>query len=281
MPGVGKTALAGFVFHDDAVKEHFDIREWIYVSVEFDCVRFTKAILQTIKPESANHEEFSKLQECLSQELTSKKFLFVLDGVWNTKNDLHDIWWCPMLKGKLPENLPSLNDLEVRGCRQLTVSILSGQMLCSLFIGSCTEVVYANHAHLKSLKSIFISDIRKFRLTSLRELNLYGKGTDMVSFPPKDEKDGRKAMMLPKSLITLQIGDFENPEKFSDELQYLTSLQHLYILLCKKLKSLPEGGLLCSLLNLEISDCKLLQEKCRRDTGPFWPRIAYIPYVRG
>nr|XP_024930054.2 putative disease resistance protein RGA3 [Ziziphus jujuba var. spinosa] len=92
MPGVGKTALAGFVFHDDAVKEHFDIREWIYVSVEFDCVRFTKAILQTIKPESANHEEFSKLQECLSQELTSKKFLFVLDGVWNTKNDLHDIW---------------------------------------------------------------------------------------------------------------------------------------------------------------------------------------------
>nr|XP_048320245.1 putative disease resistance RPP13-like protein 1 [Ziziphus jujuba var. spinosa] len=127
------------------------------------------------------------------------------------------------------------------------------------------------------------------RLTSLRELNLNGKATDMVSFPPEDEKekvhekDGRKGMMmmmmLPKSLITLRISDFENLEKLSACLQCLTSLEYLFISDCKKLKSLPKGGLPLSLLRLVIQDCKLLQEKCTRETGPFWPHIAHIPCV--
>ncbi|KAH7527977.1 hypothetical protein FEM48_Zijuj05G0023200 [Ziziphus jujuba var. spinosa] len=177
---------------------------------------------------------------------------------------------CPMLKGKLPENLPSLKDLEVFACERLTVSIPSNQMLCSLSIRSCAEVV---------IKPLFQLGLLH-RLTSLRELDLKGKATDMVSFPSEDEKDGRKGMMLPKSLITLRIRHFENLKKFSAGLQCLTSLQHVYIINCEKLKSLPERGLLRSLLKLEISGCKLLQKKCKRDTGPFWPRIAHIPDVR-
>ncbi|KAH7514910.1 hypothetical protein FEM48_Zijuj11G0140300 [Ziziphus jujuba var. spinosa] len=328
MPGVGKTTLARLAFKDDAMK-YFDIKVWVSVSDDFDYVRLTKAILNSIDSESKSFDEFSQIQNHLSKDLAGKKFLIVMDDVWNKKifkkvrhsayisADLEGIhrledmenwkdWFpdetndgidrflqlkklvvkrCPMLKGKLPKNLPSLKDLEVWGCEQLTVSIPSNQMLCSLIIRYCAEVVCENHAHLKSLKSINVSGIRKFR-----ELYLNGKATDMVSFPPEDEKekqhekDGRKGMMmmmmmLPKTLITLSISGFENLEKLSAGLQCLTSLQHLCISDCKKLKSLPKGGLPLSLLKLLIQDCQLLQKKCRRDTGPFWPHIAHIPRV--
>ncbi|XP_060671144.1 putative disease resistance RPP13-like protein 1 [Ziziphus jujuba] len=97
MAGVGKTTHAGLVFHDDAMK-YFDIKVWIwvilqYVSDDFDSMRLTKAILKSINSsESENNDDFSNLQERLSKALADKKFLIVLDDVWNSKNDLHDLW---------------------------------------------------------------------------------------------------------------------------------------------------------------------------------------------
>ena len=84
MGGLGKTTLARLVYNDDAVVKHFTPRAWVCVSDEFDVVKLTKAILSAISPQSSNDaNDFNQLQVQLSQSLAGKRFLLVLDDVWN------------------------------------------------------------------------------------------------------------------------------------------------------------------------------------------------------
>ncbi|XP_050110479.1 putative disease resistance RPP13-like protein 1 [Malus sylvestris] len=94
MHGVGKTTLAQLVFNhkDDAMKE-FEPKVWVSVSDDFDLVRVTKAILESITSRPVEVEEFSKMQHDLSEQLRGKKFLIVLDDIWNKGDyDLYDLW---------------------------------------------------------------------------------------------------------------------------------------------------------------------------------------------
>ncbi|PWA37108.1 NB-ARC domains-containing protein [Artemisia annua] len=85
--------------------------------------------------------------------------------------------------------------------------------------------------------------------------------------------------MLPSSLTNLKLWEFEKLETVSKGLQHLTSLQHLQIRGCPKMKDLPEE-LLPSLLSLWLIKCPdELKEKISR-RGSYWPRISYIPHVR-
>ncbi|XP_010659076.1 putative disease resistance protein At3g14460 isoform X2 [Vitis vinifera] len=83
MGGLGKTTLARFAYNDDAVVKHFSPRAWVCVSDEFDVVKITKAILGAISQLSNDSNDFNKLQVELSQSLAGKRFLLVLDDVWN------------------------------------------------------------------------------------------------------------------------------------------------------------------------------------------------------
>ncbi|XP_060670822.1 putative disease resistance RPP13-like protein 1 [Ziziphus jujuba] len=98
MPGVGKTTLSGLVFNDDAMK-HFDIKVWVSVSNDFNCVRLTKAILKSVTLNSERFDEFSDFQNLLSEVLTGKKFLIVLDDVWNTNYGLWATMQTPFRAG--------------------------------------------------------------------------------------------------------------------------------------------------------------------------------------
>ncbi|PRQ21241.1 putative P-loop containing nucleoside triphosphate hydrolase, leucine-rich repeat domain, L [Rosa chinensis] len=90
MPGVGKTTLAGHVFKDVA-REKFDLKIWVSVSDDFDLIRVTKAILESATAKRVKEfKEFSRVQENLSKKLAGKKFLIVLDDVWNTC--VYDLW---------------------------------------------------------------------------------------------------------------------------------------------------------------------------------------------
>uniref|UniRef100_F6H8Z2 Disease resistance RPP13-like protein 1 n=1 Tax=Vitis vinifera TaxID=29760 RepID=F6H8Z2_VITVI len=87
MGGIGKTTLAQLVYNDRRVVECFDLKAWVCVSDEFDLVRITKTILKEI--DSGASEKYSDdsdlnlLQLKVKERLSKKKFLLVLDDVWN------------------------------------------------------------------------------------------------------------------------------------------------------------------------------------------------------
>ncbi|XP_028095150.1 putative disease resistance RPP13-like protein 1 [Camellia sinensis] len=100
MGGVGKTTLAQFLYNDGRVDDHFDMKAWVCVSDEFDVVRVTRTILEAVIPQGSDKMDLStkdlnqlqvKLKECLS----GKKFLFILDDVWNENYDNWDILRSP------------------------------------------------------------------------------------------------------------------------------------------------------------------------------------------
>lgn len=73
MPGLGKTTLAGHVFGDDEM-ERFSPKVWVSVSDNFNLVKVTKAILESVTSEHCDLEEFSQIQDRLSKELASTSF---------------------------------------------------------------------------------------------------------------------------------------------------------------------------------------------------------------
>ncbi|TYG99858.1 hypothetical protein ES288_A10G229700v1 [Gossypium darwinii] len=83
MGGIGKTTLAQLVYNDASIPNHFHLKAWACVSDYFDVLRITKEILQSITSVSCNDNDLNIVQEKLQKELSGKKFLIVLDDVWN------------------------------------------------------------------------------------------------------------------------------------------------------------------------------------------------------
>ncbi|PPD72371.1 hypothetical protein ES288_D10G239200v1 [Gossypium darwinii] len=88
MGGIGKTTLAQLVYNDASIQNHFHLKAWACVSDYFDVLRITKDILQSITSVSCNDNDLNIVQEKLQKELSGKKFLIVLDDVWN--ENYHD-----------------------------------------------------------------------------------------------------------------------------------------------------------------------------------------------
>ncbi|XP_047339606.1 putative disease resistance protein RGA1 [Impatiens glandulifera] len=76
--GLGKTTLAQTVFNDEKIAKHFETKIWVCVSDEFDIQLVMKAILEE-KAEARSEE----LQKKVREKLSGKRYLIVLDDVWN------------------------------------------------------------------------------------------------------------------------------------------------------------------------------------------------------
>ena len=81
--GLGKTTLAKLVFNDEELGNHFEIRLWVCVSDDFDIKIIVPKILKSAKREIKEVLEMNTLMNDLHQEIDGRRYLLVLDDVWN------------------------------------------------------------------------------------------------------------------------------------------------------------------------------------------------------
>ncbi|CAK8542434.1 unnamed protein product [Lathyrus sativus] len=87
--GLGKTTLAKLVYSDFRVKNHFDLKAWASVSLDFDILEITRSLLKTVTLGNWDTNDLHILRAELKKNLRGKRFLFVLDDVWER---VYDNW---------------------------------------------------------------------------------------------------------------------------------------------------------------------------------------------
>ncbi|KAL6145865.1 hypothetical protein ACLB2K_056549 [Fragaria x ananassa] len=83
MGGLGKTTLAKSVYHHDKIQQHFQKKMWVCVSTSFEVNLILRGILESLKPEHAAVQARDAICRILKKELKEKRYLLVLDDVWN------------------------------------------------------------------------------------------------------------------------------------------------------------------------------------------------------
>uniref|UniRef100_A0A2N9I2Z6 Rx N-terminal domain-containing protein n=1 Tax=Fagus sylvatica TaxID=28930 RepID=A0A2N9I2Z6_FAGSY len=81
--GLGKTTLAQYVYNDDIVKKHFELKMWVCVSDPFEVKVVIEKIIASATSNKPNDLHMDELQKQLRKEIDGKKYLLVLDDVWN------------------------------------------------------------------------------------------------------------------------------------------------------------------------------------------------------
>ncbi|KAK7258762.1 hypothetical protein RIF29_24347 [Crotalaria pallida] len=83
MGGLGKTTLAQHIFNNDRVDRLFKPRIWVCVSDDFSLKKMTTAIIKSVSGESCEHLDLDSLLRKLQELLQTKRYLLVLDDVWD------------------------------------------------------------------------------------------------------------------------------------------------------------------------------------------------------
>ncbi|KAF7105515.1 hypothetical protein CFC21_106318 [Triticum aestivum] len=83
MGGIGKTTLAQFVHNDQRVKHHFELVIWTCVSDKFIVEEIIRSVIQVATLNKCELTDKEALQKKLGEVLGKKRYLLVLDDVWN------------------------------------------------------------------------------------------------------------------------------------------------------------------------------------------------------
>lgn len=94
MGGLGKTTLAQLAYNDERIEKHFEQRIWICASDNFELRRLMDAIIESVCGNVSGCVELDPLQLRLREKLRGKRFLLVLDDVWNEDQEKWDRLKC-------------------------------------------------------------------------------------------------------------------------------------------------------------------------------------------
>ncbi|KAJ9174514.1 hypothetical protein P3X46_013151 [Hevea brasiliensis] len=88
--GLGKTTLAQIIFNDEQVESHFELKLWVCVSDPFEVKVVVKKILESATGRKSEDLELDTLMRELGKQINGRKFLLVLDDVWNENREKWD-----------------------------------------------------------------------------------------------------------------------------------------------------------------------------------------------
>ncbi|KAH0660926.1 hypothetical protein KY289_029674 [Solanum tuberosum] len=83
MPGSGKTTLAYKVYNDKSVSSHFDLRAWCTVDQGYDEKKLFDKIFNQVSDTDSKLSENIDVADKLRKQLYGKRYLIVLDDVWD------------------------------------------------------------------------------------------------------------------------------------------------------------------------------------------------------
>ncbi|KAK4410218.1 Disease resistance protein RGA2 [Sesamum angolense] len=88
MGGLGKTTFARLIFNDQRTVKHFHKRIWICASQNFDSTtNLFKRILESVSNNVVQFEGREAILQKFKEELKDKRFLLVLDDLWNDEQE--------------------------------------------------------------------------------------------------------------------------------------------------------------------------------------------------
>ncbi|KAM3201804.1 hypothetical protein P3L10_029428 [Capsicum annuum] len=136
--GVGKTTLAKAAYNDEKVIDHFDLKGWFCVSEAYDALRIAKGLLQEIGSFDLNVDDnLNQLQVKLKEKLNGKRFLIVLDDVWNDNyrewDDLRNLFVQGATGSKIIVTTSKVNVAQMIGRGAINMGILSSEASWALF----------------------------------------------------------------------------------------------------------------------------------------------------
>ncbi|KAF8018033.1 hypothetical protein BT93_H3053 [Corymbia citriodora subsp. variegata] len=180
--------------------------------------------------------------------------------------DISQMEFLKRLPDKCLQSLTSLERLCISECARLTFLSLDMQHLSNL-----VHLSFSNCKELDLSKDESDKILDLLGLKSLRSVDILGV-PKLASLP--------QWLLKVDNLEHLSIKKCLNFKALPEQIEGLQSLQQLEIILCPLLTSLPEGmQRLTSLSHLKIAGCPNLKERCKKDTGEDWDKIAHVQHI--
>ncbi|KAL6652399.1 hypothetical protein ACP70R_011324 [Stipagrostis hirtigluma subsp. patula] len=85
--GVGKTSLVQHIYNDDTISSKFDIKMWVWLCQEFDVLKLTRKLAEEATESPCGFAEMNQMHRVITNRLKGKRFLLVLDDVWDESRD--------------------------------------------------------------------------------------------------------------------------------------------------------------------------------------------------
>ncbi|XP_027329676.1 putative disease resistance protein RGA1 [Abrus precatorius] len=89
--GIGKTTLAQLVYNDKRVSSHFEKKIWVCVSENFSVNNILCSIFESIERKKCDLSNLNVIEESVKELLQGKRYMLVLDDVWNKTQKLEGL----------------------------------------------------------------------------------------------------------------------------------------------------------------------------------------------